>query len=261
MRIYIITDLEGVALINRRSQYVDATPESLACCMALLTGEVNACVEGILDFDDQAEVVVWDGHGSGAIDPLKVHAKAKFIGRGSGGSRRPYFVDHPFDGIMFVGQHAMEGTGSVLCHTYASTRIEYCKINGKEMGEFGCRALMAGTVGIPTVFIAGDDKAVAEAREMIPNIVGAEVKQSLGYELALHLSHQAACELVRNKAREACGRLREIKPFVMDPPFTQELKLKAGHAAKYQEYLDIGFRAIDDRTLAKTTDVIHELSI
>ena len=75
MKIYIITDLEGVALINRRNQYVDATPESLACCKALLTGEVNACVDGILDFDDDAEVVVWDGHGSGAIDLLKIHEK------------------------------------------------------------------------------------------------------------------------------------------------------------------------------------------
>ncbi len=35
--------------------------------MVQLTKEVNACVDGILDATPQAEVVVWDGHGSGGI--------------------------------------------------------------------------------------------------------------------------------------------------------------------------------------------------
>jgi D-aminopeptidase len=55
MKIYIITDIEGVALVNRRNQYIDASAEVLACSMSLLTGEVNACIEGILDFDNNAE--------------------------------------------------------------------------------------------------------------------------------------------------------------------------------------------------------------
>jgi D-amino peptidase len=259
MKIYIITDIEGVALVNRRNQYIDASAEVLACSMSLLTGEVNACIEGILDFDNNAEVVVWDGHGSGAVDILKLHERAKFIGRGP--INPPYFIDETFDGVMFVGQHAMEGMGSVLCHSYSSTRIEYCKINGREMGEFGCRAAMAATLGVPAIFISGDDIAVAEAREIIPGIVGAEVKKSLGYELALHLSHKSACQLIREKAKEACGKVQEIKLFIIDPPFTQELRLKENNEVKYREYLDAGFTAVDKLTLRKTSDNICDLNI
>ena len=149
-------------MISRFNQTRDVTPEDKAISMKLLTREVNAAVDGILDVDPDAEVVVWDGHGSGGIDILEFHPRAKLIARGP--IHPPYFMDESFDALFFVGQHAMAGTEAApLCHTYSSKSIEYYKLNGIFVGEFGARAIMAGTLGVPTVFIAGDDKAVAEA--------------------------------------------------------------------------------------------------
>lgn len=108
----------------------------------------------------------------------------------------PYYMDETFDALFFVGQHAMAGTEAApLCHTYSSKTIEYYKINGVFVGEFGARAIMAGTMNVPTVFIAGDDKAVAEAEALVPGIFGAAVKQGLGRELAIHLAQRQLTSL------------------------------------------------------------------
>jgi len=257
MKIHIITDLEGPAMINRFSQTRDVTEDDKEWAEWFLTGEVNACVDGILDFDPQAEVVVWDGHGGGGIDARRFHKHAKFIARGP--IRAPYYLDESFDGLMFVGQHAMMGERGVLCHTYSSKSIQYYKINGIQMGEFGCRALMAGTMGVPTIFVAGDDAAVEEAQELVPEIVGAAVKQALARELALHLSHEAACDLIRSRAREACEKCEDIPPYYFPGPYTQEIKVLEG--VSIQGYLDGGWEFVDNRTIRKTAEDICELNI
>ncbi len=257
MKVYIITDLEGPALISRFDQTRDVTPEDKPRWMRLLTGEVNACIDGILDFDADAEIIVWDGHGSGGIIEEEFHRDAKLLARGP--ISAPYYLDESFDALMFVGQHARAGTDGVLCHTYSSKSIEYYKINGVELGEFGCRALMAGTMGVPTIFVAGDDVAVAEARELVPNIVGAAVKQALGRELAIHLSHGAACDLIRERAKEACAALDEIQPYFFAGPYTQEIRYLEG--VSIGPSLEQGWEFVDSRTVRKTADDICELRV
>lgn len=257
MKIHIITDLEGPAMINRFAQTRDVTPEEKKRSEWFLTGEVNACVDGILDADPAAEVIVWDGHGGGGIDEMRFHAKARLIARGP--IRAPYYLDSTFDALMFVGQHAKMGDRGVLCHTYSSKSIEYYKINGVELGEFGCRALMAGTMGVPSVFVAGDDAAVEEAQEVVPNIVGAAVKQALARELAIHLSHEAACALIREKAAEAVRQTPDIEPYYFPGPYTQEIRVLED--ISIQGYLDGGWEFVDERTVRKTAEDICELSI
>ena len=259
MKIYMITDLEGPAMISRFNQTRDVTPEDKAVSMKLLTWEVNAAVDGILDVDKDAEVVVWDGHGSGGIDVLEFHPRAKLILRGP--IRPPYFMDETFDAQFFVGQHAMAGTEAApLCHTYSSKTIEYYKLNGMFVGEFGARAIMAGVLGVPTVFISGDDKAVAEAKALVPGIFGAAVKQGLGRELAVHLSPKAAHELIRETAAEACRNIDSIPPVKMDPPYEQEIRVLEGVSIEgYLKYP--GAEKIDDRTVVLRSDDILELRV
>jgi len=257
MKVYILTDLEGPAMISRFAQTRDVTAEEKKHWMYFLTGEINACVDGILDFDPDAEVIVWDGHGSGGIDEKSFHKQGKLIARGP--IRAPYYLDESFDALMFVGQHAKMGDRGVLCHTYSSKSIEYYKINGVEMGEFGCRALMAGTMGVPTTFVTGDDVTIEEARELVPNIVGAAVKQALSRELAIHLSHEAACELIREQARVACERAPEIEPYYFAGPYTQEIRVLEG--VSIQGYLDAGAEYVDSRTVRITKENVCELRI
>ena len=257
MKIYILTDLEGVAMVSRFSQTREEGPQKQTA-MKLLTQELNAAVDGILDVDSDAEIVVWDGHGTGGIDVIEFHPKAKLIARGP--IRPPYYLDATYDALFFLGQHAMAGTPNApLSHTYSSLSIEYYKLNGEMIGEFGCRAALAGTFNVPTVFISGDDKAVAEAKQLIPGIYGVETKQGLGQELALHLSPQRSRELIRETAAAACRNITEIAPFKIDPPY--EFKVRVLEGKSIDGYLKRGAVKIDDRTVSWHSDDLCALSI
>ncbi len=257
MKVYIMTDLEGPAMISTWQQVLDEVPAEKERSEYFLTGEVNACVDGILDFDAEAQVVVWDAHGYDGIDEMKFHPNAKLIA--GKGINAPYSLDESFDALMFVGQHAMMGERGTLCHTYRPETIEYYKINAVEMGEFGCRALMAGTLGVPTVMVTGDDVTIVEAQDLIPNIVGAVVKWSLGREVAMHLSHEAACKLIRQKATEACAKITEIEPYYFPGPYTFEARMQEG--CSVQRYLRPGAEVIDKRTVRFTEEDICKLPI
>lgn len=257
MKIYILTDLEGPAMVSRFKQTREEGPQKQVA-MKLLTWEVNAAIDGILDIDPRADIVVWDGHGNGGIDVLEFHPDAKLIARGP--IAPPYYLDDTYNALLFVGQHAMAGTPNApLSHTYSSRSVEHYKLNGVPIGEFGCRALMAGEFDVPTVFIAGDDKAVAEAKQLIPNIYAVETKKGLGQELALHLSPQKSRESIRKTAAEACSNIGQITPLKPDPPFEQEIRVLEGQSI--EGYLRRGASKVDDRTVVKYADTLCELFI
>jgi D-amino peptidase len=258
MRAYILTDLEGPAGVARWDQTrVDESPRK-AVAMELLTKEVNACVDGILEHDPKAEVVVLDGHGSGGIDVRLFHPKAELIyGRGF---RPPMGLDDSFDALLFVGQHAMAGTADApLCHTYSSRTVEYYKLNGAPIGEFGCRTALAGAFGVPTVFLAGDDKACAEAEAFVPGIVTVATKRGMGVELAIHLSPKRARRLIQRGAKEACRRIPTIPPKRIDPPYEFEVRLLEGNSI--EGHLKRGAQQLDERTCVYHTDDLLSLPI
>src|ERR1700680_4923307 len=78
--VFMITDAEGVAGGSRQDQTDPKNTEM----RQLLTGEINAAVDGFLS-GGADEVVVWDGHdGSQTLSALTIHPKAKLIMGGLG---------------------------------------------------------------------------------------------------------------------------------------------------------------------------------
>lgn len=217
----IITDLEGPAGVDKFLQTRDGGIEHKKPAMELLTSEVNACVEGIREVCEDAQVDVWDGHGSGGLLP-ELLKDCSFIPS----SQKPYFSLEGYTAMLFVGQHAMAGTFSApLCHTYSSKHIMYYRLNGVFIGEFGSRALVAGLQGVPTIFLSGDDKAVYEASVFIPEIETVPTKWGKGLEAAVHVNKQAACTNIREGSSRAVQRLNEIPPFTgFQPPFVFEAR-------------------------------------
>ena len=74
MKIYVMTDMEGVAGIQNSPDWCrPPAPESSGryydLGKELLTREVNAAVEGLFE-GGATEVLVADGHGPGGIRPL-----------------------------------------------------------------------------------------------------------------------------------------------------------------------------------------------
>ena len=247
MKIYVMTDLEGPAGVNRWVQTREGETPEKAAAMRLLTAEVNAAVDGILDAAPDAEIIVFDGHGSGGLVFEACHPRARVIMHGQG-MGAPHQLNSSFDALFFVGQHAMAGTPEApLCHSYSSRTVEYYKLNGALIGEIGCLAAMAGSLGVPTAFLSGDDKACAEARALVPNIITVETKQGLGIELALHLSAESARQAIREGASHAMRSLQHIAPLVLEPPYELEIRVQEGRSIG--GYLERGMERLDSRTV------------
>ena len=66
-----------------------------------------------------------------------------------------YMAEKLYDGVMFVGQHAMAGAkDAVLAHSQ-SFNVKRIAINGRDVGEIGQVAAIAGHFGIPVIMLAG----------------------------------------------------------------------------------------------------------
>lgn len=238
MKVYLMTDMEGTAGIPGWEDYSAPGHRWYEYARELVTLETSAAVQGCLDAG-ATEVLVVDGHGSGAINPLLLHPEAKLLcGRPLG---YPFGCDETFDAAMMVGQHAKSNTdGGHLSHT-GSFAVEEDSINGVSVGEMGVNMLFAAYFGVPTVFLAGDLAATEEARALVPNIEVAAVKEGLkrgpatGLSAeehgrhngaAVHLHPTKARELIRHGAALGLQRRHDIKPFWLEPPYERVLVLR-----------------------------------
>lgn len=220
MQLLVITDLEGVVGVDSFSQTRTGREERKGAAMTQLAREVNACIEGVHSCAPDATIDVWDGHGSGGLRESEL-AGGRYLGDG-----RPYFHLGGYDGVLFVGQHAMAGTPDApLCHTYSSLAVDYYKLNGTFVGEFACRALLAGRQGVPTVYLAGDDKATLEAEQFVPGIETVATKRGMGHESAVHHEREAVEAAIRRGAGRAIERIDDIEPYArLEPPYTLEIR-------------------------------------
>jgi len=225
---FLLTDLEGAAGVTHwRQTRTGGGPEQEAA-RKLLSGEVNAAIASMREADPTIRVSVWDGHGTGGLDWALLSGADHVYRHDHPGSFPAVFEaatrePDPIDAVFFIGQHAMEGTGGNLAHTYSSTRVREHLLNGVAIGEFGTRALHAWAVNIPTVFFSGDDIACREAQELMPGLVAVEVKRSISVTEAECLTHEAACAAIAaGVARVMNGEVHEegVTPrFQPDGPF------------------------------------------
>ncbi len=222
MKILMLTDMEGVdGIFDEELQCIPNKSPRWEESRKLLTGEINAAVEGLLEAG-ASEIVVWDGHWSGEnLSALDIHPKARLLT----GPGRGFELDPSYSAMIFVGQHAMAGAEKgVLGHTESPEGVQNYWVNGKAVGEIGLEVMHAGSFGIPVIMLAGDTAACVEIRDLILQIECAEVKSGVGRTAGFTLSHPAACALIRDRARRSVQRLSEFKPYRVAAPV--ELKME-----------------------------------
>lgn len=233
MKVYIMTDQEGVAGVVNWEDYGSPGARLYELACRLLTLEVNAAIEGFLAAG-ATDFLVADGHGHGSIDQCLLHPKARlFCGRPVPGPY-PFAIDDSFAAACQIGQHAKANTdGGHLSHT-GSFSVDDLVLNGRSLGEMGINMTVAGYYGVPSILVAGDQAATEEARDLVPNIETVAVKegvkrgQATGLAItesrtfnccATHLSPETARERIAAAAERALNRLDEIKPFFIPPPY------------------------------------------
>jgi D-amino peptidase len=239
MRVMIWADMEGMAGIETWEQ-VTGGHSQYEEGRRLMTGEVNAAVRGAKAAGAD-EIIVVDCHGAGGSYSFKTLITDQ-LERGAS-----YVLGYPWlryveplrqgcDACLLVGAHAMAGTADgVLCHTVSSEAWYNARINETLVGESGLEAAVFGAFDVPVVFVSGDRTTCAEVTELLgPKLVTAETKEGLGRFAARSLSHDDACDLIEERAREALERHDWPAPWKPTQPITFTVELAApDHAQSY----------------------------
>lgn len=258
MKIMIVTDLEGVAGVMNFADWCTLSSPYYEKAKKLLTLETNAAVEGFFA-GGATEIRVVDGHGPGAIDPELLDERVE-LQRGAASPIWPFTLDDSFDGIAWVGQHAMSRTPySHISHT-GSFEVFEATANGIAVGEFGQFALCAAELKVPVIFAAGEEAFTREAEALAPGVITAAVKRGCNSEegledvtaesysraklSAIHLSPVRSRELLRAGAKEAAIKLKtapdSFKTKVIAPPY--EIVTKFRKSEKNPDLPSVLFR-------------------
>ena len=219
MKVFISVDMEGISGIVDGSQ-TGRDKAEYKTGRALMVADVNAAIDGILDADPGAEVVVSDAHGGMRnIEPEALNKTAVLVR----GTPKPLTqmagIDDSYDALLFVGYHSRKGTQhGILSHTISGGTIESVTVNGVEVGETGINSRIAGHFGVPLVFLAGDQATAREAKEVSPAVEVAVVKEAIGRTSAKCLHPEVARELIREKVAKALKGGVKVKPIAVEPP-------------------------------------------
>lgn len=238
MRLYIMTDLEGVAGVRDFSEWTGPGKPYYDLARELLTEEVNAAVDGFFAGGVDS-ILVADGHGPGALDITLLDPRVELL-RGWGTGWPLGLEEGTFDAIAWVGQHAKSRTPfSNMAHTQGCRYLEL-SVNGVAIGEFGQLAMCATQLGVRAIFAAGEQAFASEATALVPGIetvVGKRgTKPGRGDECsedeyrarnggAIHRHPLVVREMLREGAKRAAKRAQdEAFGFVdLTPPYESTL--------------------------------------
>lgn len=222
MKLYVSVDMEGITGLPDYT-YVDSNEHNYDRARKIMTDETNYVIEAAFQTGCR-EILINDSHSKMnniLIDQL--HPDAQLIT----GDVKPFSMmqglDNTYDGAMFVGYHARAGQFGVMSHAMIHA-VRNFYINDHPIGEMGLNAYLAGYYQVPIIFVAGDDQAVREAQELIPNVTTATVKETISRSAVKSLTPKKAGELLTMKVKHAITNRNQVKPLI--PPKQPILKIE-----------------------------------
>lgn len=200
-RVFVSVDMEGIGGVGTGAM-TSSGGKDYATARRLMTDEVNTVVAAILERAPNAVILVNDSHGDHQnvlhteLDPrvTYIQGSIKPLGMVQG-------LDGTFDGVVFLGYHAMAGDpDGFLAHT-GSGSVKGLWLNDVEVGEGGMNAAFAGHHGVPVILAAGDSAAMAEIGVLgDPETVTTKTAETPASARLIHP------ERVHQMLREATGR-------------------------------------------------------
>ncbi len=248
MRIFVISDMEGVAGITKWEQ-VSGGEQMFEEGRRLYTEEINAAVRGACA-GGADEVVVMDCHGAGkgwtfnSLIPELLDPRCEFVVQREW-TEYTGVLEQGCDAALFIAMHAKAGTGDgVLSHTVSGTEWLSLSFNGVPVGETGINAALCGTWDCPVQLVTGDTATCAEARALLGDgLTTVEVKRGLGRYSARHQAPRRARELIEHGARTATESAGSVTPYEPGAPCEIEVVLASpSHAEPYRHRSDVELR-------------------
>jgi D-amino peptidase len=237
LKIYIITDLEGISGVYKMDQaWVKNTPLNIKACEFFMQ-DVAAVVRGLRDAG-ATDIVVLDGHGDQAVLPEMMEPGAKYVtGKPKSGPGNLWGLDSTYAGVVLLGFHAMRGTpDGNLNHTQSvENRYWY---NGVESGELAQNAAIAGYFGVPPIMVTGDVATCREARKFFGDgCITVAVKQGVSREAAMLYPLEETHKALYEGARKAIAAIPECKPYILKVPIEAK-KMYLSPSPSMNEYFE-----------------------
>jgi D-amino peptidase len=249
-KVFIMTDLEGASGVYRFAQTREPDPLLGERAKEYLMEDIRHVVRG-LRAGGATEILVVDGHGSGAFVPHLMEPGAKYmVGRPLPG--RGFGLDATYVGLVQVGAHAMMGTSDgVLHHTQSSRTENRYWYNGVETGEIAQCAAIAGHFGVPPILVTGDTAVCREAATFFgPECVTVAVKEGLGREAAILYPFAETHQALFEGARRAMAAIDKCKPYRLTVPIQAKKQF-----LQFESGSDIGKLTVKEGTIAEVLDL------
>lgn len=225
LKVFISVDMEGVTGVVHWEE-VSRTGKDYDYFRTVMTKEANAAIEGAVAAG-ATEILVRDSHGSARnILPELLDKRARLL-RDWSGSHMSMMegIDESFDAVMFVGYHAKAGTPDALLEHTSSGNVTSIEVNGVALPEAGYNALIAGHLGVPVAFTAGDRAICNQVTELFGDVETVAVKEGIG-GAALNLHPDVARNMIRAGAEHALRSLDRFEPYQLAAPYTLVVTLK-----------------------------------
>ena len=234
MRKFMIrTDLEGVSGIVSYEQAVPGGSEYQEG-RALFMGDLLAAIEGLFE-GGADEIWLYDEHCTGRNIRLDELPENVFACTG----KTPYTetwagaLDSTFEGLILLGFHskADRNAGRLLNHTY-DLNISNIDVNGISVGEIGMEAAIAGEMGVPLLMVTADSAGISEAVDLVPEVTGVSVKESITEFAAVCCSTSTTTRKIREAAKKAAQETKHPEPFHIKAPVTMKVDFYPGPLAQ-----------------------------
>jgi D-amino peptidase len=197
MKVYISVDIEGCAGITHWDE-AEKSHRDYPEFREIMTRETLAAIDGA-EAAGATEIVVKDAHDTGrnlltAMLPETVRLIRAWAGH-------PLCMvqdlDSTYDAVLMVGYHSAAGSeANSLAHTLSTDAAEI-RLNGVRASEFLVHALASSMLGVPTVFVSGDQGLMADVEAANPAITRCAVKEGRG-QSTLSMTPAAACRVIRD---------------------------------------------------------------
>jgi len=202
LRALIAVDLEGITgIVTEADTARQGAPAARA--RGYMRADLDAVLEGCAAAGVR-EVVVCDAHDDGRN--LTAADLPDVVTLNSGSSAPLSMLEGlttDCAAALFVGYHARAGTeAAVLEHTW-NYKVFSVRVGDLEVGELGIGALFAGELGVPAVYVSGDDKTAAEAEALVPGITTTIVKRGIARESAALFAPEVVMTRLRDDVKTA----------------------------------------------------------
>lgn len=256
MKVFISADIEGCSGLISWSQCgrPNSNHYDYAYARERMTADVNAAIRGA-KAAGATEIVVKDSHGNSKnLLAHQLESGTQLIsGHGSSQGGMMAGIDRSFACAMLIGYHAMAGTrGGIMEHTLTG-RVHRMWVNDMPAGEIALSTAVAGCVDVPIVCVTSDAAGCAEAKELLPHVETAVVKEGFGRYMGRLIHPDQTAVLIEEAARRGLENASSVDPWLPEVPITVRIEFNRTEETDSAARL-LGVRRLDGYTVEVSGD-------